>query len=67
MTSSVAAPGLCASCRFARRIGNRRGSTFIRCGRAAAEPRYPRYPPLPVLHCPGYDAAVGSDPDPAEP
>jgi hypothetical protein len=66
MTSSVAASGLCATCCYARRIGNRRGSTFIRCGRSAAEPRYARYPPLPVLHCPGYEA-ITSDPDTVEP
>ena len=26
-------------------IENRRGSTFLLCGRAASDPRYPRYPP----------------------
>ncbi len=54
--------GLCANCRHARHIGNRRGSTFLLCGRAASDPRYPRYPPQPVLHCPGHEA-VAPEPD----
>ncbi len=52
---SATATGLCAACRYARRIRNARGSTFLLCGRAAAEPQYSRYPPLPVRHCPGYE------------
>ncbi len=46
--------GLCADCRHARRIANRRGSEFLLCGRAVNDPRYRRYPPLPVLRCPGH-------------
>jgi len=49
--------GLCADCRHARRIANRRGSVFVLCARAAADPDYPRYPPLPVLRCPGHQPA----------
>jgi hypothetical protein len=36
-------------------VTNRRGSAFYRCLRADADPRFVRYPPLPVLECPGYD------------
>jgi hypothetical protein len=51
-----AAPaGLCATCRHARTIVTDRGSRFIRCGRSATDDRYPRYPRLPVLACPGYE------------
>jgi len=57
MTHPIAA-GLCTTCRHARRIGSRRGSLFLLCGRAAADPRYVRYPPLPVLHCPGHEPAA---------
>lgn len=46
-----------------RTITNRRGSTFFRCGRADTDPRFPRYPALPVLECPGYDAGARPDPD----
>jgi hypothetical protein len=56
MTSPPTALGLCATCRHARWIENRRGSRFLLCGRAASDPRYPRYPPLPVLRCLGHQA-----------
>jgi len=54
--------GLCADCMYARRVPNRRGSTFLLCGRAAHDPRFARYPALPVLRCAGYVRA-GDDPD----
>ena len=47
--------GLCATCRWARIVTNRRGSTFFRCRRAETDARFPRYPPLPVLRCAGYE------------
>jgi len=47
--------GLCLSCRWMRRVSNRRGSTFFRCGLADSDARFPRYPPLPVLTCAGYE------------
>ena len=63
--------GLCASCRWVRIVQNRRGSVFYRCLRADTDPpdpRFVRYPPLPVLSCPGYERRAASDPDPlAEP
>jgi hypothetical protein len=52
MTDAV---GLCATCRWVRIATNRRGSVFYRCLRADTDPRFLRYPPLPVLQCPGYD------------
>ena len=53
--------GLCSTCTSARRVENRRGSVFYRCARSAEDPRYPKYPPLPVLTCPGF---VEMDPPP---
>lgn len=50
--------GLCATCRWVRIATNRRGSLFYRCLRAdmdPPDPRFVRYPLLPVLECPGYD------------
>lgn len=47
--------GLCAACRHVRRAGNRRGSVFYRCARAEYDPRFRKYPPLPVLRCIGYE------------
>lgn len=48
--------GLCARCRHARRITSRRGSEFILCERSRTDPRFPRYPPLPVRQCAGFEA-----------
>lgn len=48
--------GLCAQCRHARRVDSAKGSTFWMCGRAATDPRYAKYPPLPVVRCPGHEA-----------
>jgi hypothetical protein len=53
--------GLCGACRHARLQGNRRGSEFLRCARSDADPSYRRYPPLPVLACPGFEEAPGGD------
>ena len=52
--------GLCAACRYARVIGSRRGSRFWLCERSRIDPRFPRYPQLPVLRCAGYERG---DPD----
>jgi hypothetical protein len=46
---------MCATCRHARHIESRRGSLFLLCGRAADDPRFRRYPPLPVLRCDGHE------------
>lgn len=50
--------GLCLTCRWARASTNRRDSTFYRCSRAEADPRFTRYPPLPVRSCPGYEVTM---------
>jgi hypothetical protein len=46
--------GLCARCVHARRTTTARGSTFWRCGLAEDDPRFPKYPRLPVFACPGF-------------
>jgi hypothetical protein len=51
--------GLCASCRHVRRVETGRGSVFYRCARATEDPRFPKYPPLPVTQCSGYEPAGG--------
>lgn len=59
------AVGLCAHCRWVRIVTNRRGSVFYRCLRADTDPRFVRYPPLPVLRCPGYERrTAGAEPGP---
>jgi hypothetical protein len=46
--------GLCASCRHAREIVSARGSRFLLCDLSRVNPRFPKYPPLPVVACDGY-------------
>jgi hypothetical protein len=48
--------GLCARCRFASLQTSARGSRFLRCDRSDDDPRFSRYPPLPVSACPGFEA-----------
>lgn len=50
-----AGAGLCATCRHRRTVTSGRGSRFVLCERSRTDPRFPRYPPLPVLACAGYD------------
>ena len=50
----MSAPGLCAACGNARVVENRRGSRFWMCERSRTDARYPKYPVLPVLACPGF-------------
>lgn len=47
--------GQCSVCRHARRVVSARGSTFWRCARAGDDPRFRKYPPLPVIACPGFE------------
>lgn len=49
-------PGLCGRCQHVRRVENRRGSTFYLCRLSEVDPRFRRYPPLPVLRCAGFKA-----------
>jgi hypothetical protein len=53
----MAAPaaGLCARCVHARRVQSDRGSVFIRCALSERDPRFPKYPRLPVLRCAGHE------------
>jgi len=51
--------GLCDSCRHQQVVRNTRGSVFSLCRRSRDEPeRYPRYPRVPVLRCPGYESLI---------
>ena len=45
------AVGLCERCRNAHRIESGRGSVFWRCRESERDPRWPKYPRLPVLEC----------------
>jgi hypothetical protein len=49
-----AVAGLCAQCANVQVITSSRGSTFFLCRLSAVDPRFPKYPRLPVLACPGF-------------
>lgn len=51
------APGLCGTCAHAKVIDTRKGSRFYLCTLSETDPRFPKYPPLPVMRCLGYDPA----------
>jgi hypothetical protein len=46
--------GLCATCAHVQRVGSSRGSVFYLCRLSFTDPRFPRYPSLPVMACAGY-------------
>jgi hypothetical protein len=50
--------GLCFTCRHARRVPTPR-ATYWLCELAASDPRFDKYPRLPVLACPGYEPRAG--------
>jgi hypothetical protein len=53
--------GLCASCLHARVLRSDRGAVFYQCRLAENDSRYPRYPRLPMLACPGFQARPVSE------
>jgi len=63
-------PGLCGACRHVRTVLSGKGSTFYLCERSRTDPRFPRYPPMPVVRCSGFEegpsqeASGGDDPAP---
>jgi hypothetical protein len=62
-----AAPGICGGCAHAEVVRTAR-SAFILCGRWREEPgRFPRYPRLPVLACPGFAPREGPGPGTLQP
>ena len=49
--------GLCYGCRYARVVTARADNRYWRCERAVVDPRFPKYPCLPMLACDGYEPA----------
>jgi hypothetical protein len=46
--------GLCLACEHAQVVTSSKGSTFYLCRLSEVDPRFRRYPVLPVTACPGY-------------
>jgi hypothetical protein len=55
LTNAHGITGLCADCLHARRIESPRGSVFYLCELSLSDPRFPKYPRLPVVSCSGYE------------
>jgi hypothetical protein len=49
----AAHPGLCRDCRHGRLLSSA-SSVFLRCALSDLDPRFRRYPELPVLVCRGF-------------
>jgi hypothetical protein len=58
------ADGLCATCAHVETIRSDRSSIFYQCLLSARDPRFVKYPRLPVLVCPGYASAPGKRGEP---
>lgn len=54
MTPSPQQAGLCATCLHAQVITSSKGSTFYLCRLSEIDPRFRKYPVLPVVQCSGY-------------
>jgi hypothetical protein len=55
--------GLCTTCVHAQAVESSRGSVFVLCRLSASDPRFPRYPRLPVVACAGYRRLSSGPPD----
>ena len=58
--------GLCLACRHMQRVTSSRDALFYLCRLSTTDPRYPRYPVLPVTKCEGF-APVEPPPRSADP
>ncbi len=65
MDPAKAALGLCATCQYQRTVGGAR-SIFSLCERSFTDPRFSKYPPLPVVRCGGHVARSLAPPGPPE-
>jgi len=52
--------GLCATCAHVQRITSSKGSTFYLCRLSETDPRFRKYPALPVTACIGYQQDRGA-------
>jgi hypothetical protein len=57
--STGPSPGLCGECRHARTLTSSGGATYYQCLLAETDPRFPKWPRLPVLSCSGYEPGEG--------
>ena len=58
MTRESENAGLCESCVHTQVVTSARGSNFYLCRLSFVDPRFAKYPALPVRQCPGYERDV---------
>lgn len=58
--------GLCDTCQNAKLIRNTRGSVFLMCELSKTDERFSKYPPVPIIQCPGYRPPGESDAVPSD-
>jgi len=50
--------GLCTACRFAREVRSAKDRIYILCEQSLTDPRFAKYPAIPVEHCEGYQQST---------
>lgn len=53
--------GLCNLCVHQRVVRNTRGSSFSKCELSKTDPRFPKYPRVPVVQCAGFTPRPAQD------
>lgn len=53
--------GLCLRCRHSTTIKSARDTVFYLCELSKTDPRFPKYPRLPVLACGGFEERESKD------
>ena len=48
--------GLCATCAHVKPVDSSKAPVYYLCRLSESDPRFPKYPRLPVLQCGGYRA-----------
>ena len=56
MNSPAPPAGLCAQCLHRKEIRTDRDTIFTQCLRSFTDPKFPKYPRLPVLKCTGFES-----------
>ncbi len=49
---------LCLACVHVHVVRSAKGSSFLLCLQSKADPRFPKYPPQPVVVCPAFAAGL---------
>jgi hypothetical protein len=53
--------GLCLDCRWMKRVTSSRDRDFYLCGLSATDPRFSKYPVLPIRACLGFSPVDRAD------